>query len=279
MSGRLGLIAGAGALPAAIAQHCRATGRPIFVVRLADFANPALAAFEGDEVNLGQFGRAIEVMKAAGCETVCFAGAVSRPDFARLVFDDLGMAVAPRLLQAAREGDDALLRAVSALFAEAGFRIEGAHEAMQALLLPARALGAVSPEPEHRADIQKAFEIARAMGRLDVGQGAVVASGLVLAVEAQEGTDAMLARVAGLPAALRGGADARRGVLAKAPKPIQDRRLDLPVIGPVTIEAAAAAGLAGVVGEAGGVILLDRPGVVAAADRLGLFVLGVEPAR
>ena len=114
------------------------------------------------------------------------------------------------------------------------------------------------------------MRIARAMGALDIGQGAVVAHGVVLAVEAQEGTDALLRRIATLPAALRGAG----GVLAKAPKPIQERRVDLPTLGVATIEAAAMAGLVGIVGEAGGVLVLDRAAVAATADRLELFVCG-----
>jgi len=121
--------------------------------------------------------------------------------------------------------------------------------------------------------------VARELGRLDIGQGAVVCDGLVLAVEAQEGTDAMLRRVADLPAAIRGASDAPRGVLAKAPKPIQETRVDLPTIGLGTIQRAARAGLAGVVGEAGRLLVLDRAEVIALADELGLFVFGVEPDR
>ena len=274
---RLGLVAGGGALPVAIAQDCKAKGRPVFVLRLEGFADDAFEGFDTATAPLGRFGEAIDWLKAAGCGSVCFAGHVARPDFASLAFDDVGRRAAPTLVAAAAQGDDALLRATAQVFADAGFAIEGAQAVTQSLLLPTGVLGAVSPAADSQKDIVKALAVARAMGALDVGQGAVIARGLVLAVEAQEGTDAMLARVAGLPQALRGAAERRSGVLAKAPKPIQDRRLDLPVIGPKTIEAAAAAGLAGVVGEAGGVILLDRMQVIALADALGLFVLGVAP--
>jgi DUF1009 family protein len=126
-------------------------------------------------------------------------------------------------------------------------------------------------------DLEKALEAARVAGRFDIGQGAVVCDGLVLAVEAQEGTDAMLARIPDLPEALRGTPEARRGVLAKAPKPIQERRVDLPTIGVRTVENAARAGLAGIAGEAHGLIVLDRDGVIEAADRLGLFIWGAAP--
>ena len=134
----------------------------------------------------------------------------------------------------------------------------------------------MTPTPEQVADLRKALYVAEKSGELDIGQGAVVCDGLVLAVEAQEGTDAMLHRVAGLPADLRGSASAPKGALGKAPKPIQDLRVDMPVIGPRTVELAAAAGLAGIAGVTGRLILIDRPAIVAAADRLGLFVWGED---
>jgi DUF1009 family protein len=147
---------------------------------------------------------------------------------------------------------------------------------MSDLTLPPGALGRCTPTAEQMLDVERALTVAREIGRLDVGQGAVVCDGLVLAVEAQEGTDAMLGRVADLPAAIRGRPGDCRGVLAKAPKPIQERRVDLPTIGLGTIHAAARAGLAGVAGEAGRVLVLDRDAVIALADELGLFIFGVE---
>ena len=277
MPGRLGLIAGGGDLPLQIARHCVETGRPLFVVRLRGFADPSMDAFPGEVVGLAEVGRCIRVLKAAGCEAVCLAGNVARPDFAALKPDLRGMAMLPRLILEARKGDDALLRAVLDEFRKEGFAIEGAHEARSDLVLGAGPLGRLAPGPEHQADIRRALEIARRIGELDIGQGAVVCDGLVLAVEAQEGTDAMLRRVAEEVApALRGEAGRRRGVLAKAPKPIQETRVDLPTIGPATVRGAARAGLAGLVGEAGRTLVLDREDLVALADELGLFVLGVE---
>jgi DUF1009 family protein len=163
-------------------------------------------------------------------------------------------------------------------FEKEGFAVEGANEVMDDLSLGSGPLGRVAPSDEEMADVHRALDVARAIGRLDVGQGAVVCRGLVLAVEAQEGTDAMLARVADLPVALRGQPGASAGVLAKAPKPIQETRIDLPTIGPTTIHAVARAGLAGIVGEAGGLLVLDREAVIELADELGVFILGVEPA-
>ncbi len=145
------------------------------------------------------------------------------------------------------------------------------------MTLPRGALGKHVPTDSHVADMDRALHVARAIGALDVGQGAVVCDGLVLAVEAQEGTDAMLRRVADLPEAVRGNPEAPRGVLAKAPKPIQETKVDLPTIGVATVQRAARAGLAGVVGEAGRLLIVDREQVIACADDLGLFVYGVEP--
>jgi len=264
-------------LPVLLATDCRTAGRPLFVVRLKAMADPALSAFEGAEAGLAELGRIIGLLRTAGCEAVCFAGNVSRPDFRALKPDLRGLTALPAAVAAAGQGDDALLRFIVGEFESEGFRIEGAEEVSAALSLTDGPLGRVAPGPEHHADMALALRTARRIGALDIGQGAVVAAGVVLAVEAQEGTDAMLRRCAGLPAALKGSADSRLGVLAKAPKPIQERRIDLPVIGPSTVELAAAAGLAGIVGEAGGVLVVERAAVIEAADRLGLFVVGLAP--
>jgi DUF1009 family protein len=274
---KLGLIAGGGALPVELAARCEAAGRSFSVMRLKSFADPALARYPGVDVGLGEFGKVFKALRAEGCEVVCFAGNVKRPDFATLLPDARGLKVVPGLIMAARQGDDALLRRVLDEFEKEGFEIEGAHEVVGEMTLPLGRLGRFYPAAEHMADIDKALMVAREIGRLDVGQGAVVCEGLVLAVEAQEGTDAMLRRVADLPQAIRGSAERPRGVLAKAPKPIQETKVDLPTIGVATLQRAARAGLAGVVGEAGRLLVVDREAVIAAADELGLFVLGVDP--
>jgi hypothetical protein len=272
---KLGLIAGGGALPLTLAAHCRDQGRPYFVVRLRGFADPALADHPGAEAGVGEVGRIVALARDAGCGALCLAGAVGRPDFGALQLDFKGLAALPGAIAAARRGDDSLLRFLTDLLEKEGFAVEGAHEVMGDLALGLGPLGRVAPRSGDEADIAKAVAVARAIGALDVGQGAVVCEGLVLAVEAQEGTDAMLSRVARLPEPLRGAPGRRRGVLAKVPKPMQEERVDLPTIGVPTIEAADRAGLAGVVGVAGKLLVVDRPGVIAAADARGLFVLGV----
>ena len=273
---KLGLIAGGGALPVSVAARCEAEGRPVFLVRLAGFADAHLARYPGIEAGIAEFGKILSALKKAGCTGVCFAGTVSRPDFKTLKPDLKGAALLPGIIAAAAKGDDALLRKILSVFEGEGYVIEGADDILGGETLPGGALGAVQPTEAQLSDLRKALHVAEKAGELDIGQGAVVCDGLVLAVEAQEGTDAMLARVAGLPGDLRGSAADRKGALGKAPKPIQDLRVDMPVMGARTIEMAAAAGLAGVGGVAGKLILIDRSGLIEAADRAGLFVWG-EP--
>lgn len=274
---RLGLIAGGGALPLSVAARCEAEGRPVFVVRLAGFADPHLSRYPGIEAGMAEIGKVLAALKKAGCDAVCFAGIVSRPDFKSLKPDFKGMTLLPGIIAEAAKGDDALLRKILSVFEAEGYAIEGADDILGGETLPAGALGAVQPTAAQLEDLRKALYVAEKSGELDIGQGAVVCDGLVLAVEAQEGTDAMLARVAGLPADLRGTPPARKGALGKAPKPIQDLRVDMPVMGSRTVELAAAAGLAGVGGIAGKLIVIDHAAMVEAADRLGLFVWGETP--
>ncbi len=273
-AGKLGLIAGGGALPLAIAARCEAEGRAVFVVRLAGFADAHLVRYPGVEAGMAEIGKVLSALKKAGCASVCFAGTVNRPDFKSLKPDLKGATVLPGIIAAATKGDDALLRKILSVFEGEGYAIEGADDILGGETLPAGALGQVEPTEGQLSDLRKALHVAEKAGELDIGQGAVVCDGLVLAVEAQEGTDAMLSRVAGLPADLRGSAKELKGALGKAPKPIQDLRVDMPVMGARTVEMAHAAGLAGVGGVAERLILIDRPAIIEAADRLGLYVWG-----
>jgi DUF1009 family protein len=275
---KLGLIAGGGGLPVSLARQCRSVGRPIFILRLKGMANPDLAEFPGVDVGLAELGKCLKALRESECEAICFAGQVHRPDFSALKPDLRGLKALPGVIAAAAKGDDALLRFLISEFEREGFHVEGAHEVFGGLTLGQGPLGRVAPTARDRADIDKGFFLAGEIGRLDIGQGVVICGGLALAVEAQEGTDVMLARCAALPAALRGG-DGRgpMGVLVKRPKSIQEERVDLPTIGLETIEGAARAGLAGVVGETGKVLVVDREAVVAAADALGVFVYGMAP--
>lgn len=265
---RLGLIAGGGGLPAAIADACAREGRPVFVIRLKGSADPGLARFAGEDVGLAELGRCFKALRQAGCDRVCFAGKVARPDFSTLMPDLVGLRRLPAVAAAARGGDDALLRAVLKVFETEGFVVEGVGEAAAGLALAAGPLGRLAPAAADEADLRAALDGALHIGASDQGQAAVARGGAVVATEDQAGTDALLVRVA----SLSGGPG---GVLAKTPKPGQDLRVDLPTIGVATVERAAEAGLSGIVGPAGAVLVVDRAAVREAADRLGLFVFGV----
>ncbi len=272
----LGVIAGGGSLPVRIAQAAQARGQGCFVIALSGFAHEAdMAAFPHLWAGIGEIGKMIKALEGAGCREITFAGDVKRPDFSKLKVDFTGARLLPAALKAASKGDDALLRVILGAFDKAGFTIVGAEEASGSLKATAGPIGALAPQPEHADDMARAFLIAQVIGAHDIGQGAVVCDGLVLAVEAQEGTDAMLTRTAGLPMAIRGTEMARRGVLAKIAKPVQERRVDLPTIGARTVEGAAAAGLAGIAVEVGGALIIDRDAVAATADAAGVFVVGV----
>lgn len=277
--GALGVIAGGGQLPVALAEHLRGAGMPYFVIRLSDLANPELRAHPGADLPVGALGGVVAALRAADCRRLVLAGNVPRPDFAAFAPDARMQAALPRIVAAAREGDDALLRAVAAELEAEGFTLLAVEQVLDILRAPEGPLGRHAPDAAALADIGKAAAIAAAIGALDIGQGAVVCAGLVLAVEAQEGTDRMLARVAEMRPAIRGTENARRGVLVKRPKPQQERRIDLPTIGLRTVQGAARAGLAGVAVEAGGCLVVDRDAVVAAADEAGLFVYGFAPDR
>jgi DUF1009 family protein len=267
MPSPVGLIAGAGDLPVKLAAHLGMSDKPVFVIALRGFASPSLlASHPGAEAALGEIGKAIRLLGEAGCREIVFAGAVTKPNLAALKLDMQGASLLPQLAAAAAKGDDALLRVVLGAFEKAGFKVIGADDVLADLLAPAGAFGGRTPSSADWSDIRAAATAALELGARDAGQGAVARGGVVIALEAQDGTDAMLSR-------LSGGAS-RQGVLVKRPKPQQERRIDLPTIGPDTVRKAAAAGLAGVAVEAGGALVLDRELVAKAADAAGLFVYG-----
>jgi DUF1009 family protein len=278
MSGSaLGIIAGGGDLPRAIAEAASSAGRKVFVLGLRGSAEPWIERFPHAWVALGETGKAFNSLRGAECGDVILVGKVVRPKFSEIKLDAKSVLLAPRIMAAAFKGDDVLLRAVVDLFEREGFRAVSAVDAAPGLVAQAGPLGRHAPNDENSTDIALGLQVVRALGDLDIGQAAVVCSGLTLAVEAAEGTDAMLARVTDLPEHLRGTTAKRRGVLVKAPKPIQDGKTDLPVIGVNTIANAATVGLAGIAVEAGGALIVDRTAVAAAADAAGLFVVGVAP--
>ncbi|MCJ8139641.1 LpxI family protein [Falsirhodobacter halotolerans] len=250
------IIAGTGRLPAILAAG---PSRPV-VAAMEGFMPDGLAP--DLTFRLERLAPLMRELSARDVHRVVFAGAVRRPNLDPAMFDPETAALVPRILGAMQSGDDALLRAVIGVFEDAGFAVCGAGDLLPDLVPETGVLcGDVTPEMER--DAAFAARIVGTLGALDVGQGAVVANGLCLAIEALPGTDAMLDWVR----ATRQGAG---GVMFKAPKPEQDRRIDLPTLGPDTVTRAAKAGLRAIAWEAGGVLLLDRAEVLRRATDLGV---------
>ena len=274
MAGKLGIIAGGGDLPGRLIQVCRDSRRGVFVVAIEGHTDPSVTEqAEHVWVRLGDASKALEPLRAAGVEELVLAGPIQRPSLSEL---RPNMRVAGFLAKVGRRafGDDGLLSAIiGALEEEEGFRVVGIDEVVGDLIAEAGVYGQHAPDEAAGADIERGIEVARAIGAIDVGQSVVVQQGIVLGVEAVEGTDALLQRCGPLRR------DGPGGVLVKTKKPGQERRADLPTIGPNTLRGAAAAGLRGIAVEAGGALVLDRETLVRDADEAGLFVIGiaVEP--
>ncbi|MBD8891055.1 LpxI family protein [Roseibium litorale] len=272
------LICGNGMLPLQVLNGLRAAGRQAFIVAIKGEAEEVLKRQAAVELGWGEIGRLFKVMAAAGCREVVLIGGISkRPDFTS-VMGDLGtLRRLPRIIKALSGGDDSLLTKVIGLIEEEGFRVVGIKDVAPDLLAGPGSLGQVKPRAEDLKDMALALEAARRLGDLDIGQAAVALGGRVIAVEGAEGTDAMLARCAELRQNGRVRAKGRLGVLVKTVKPGQDLRVDLPAVGPMTIERAQAAGFAGIAVEAGGALIAEREATVAAADKAGLFLYGLDP--
>lgn len=269
MPPKIGIVAGGGDLPARLAAACRASGRAAFVVAIEGQAEDGTFDDGPDAWSgLAKLGRTLALLRDAGCEEVVLAGRLRRPDLGAIRPDARG---AKLLAALATTGfsDNAALSAIVAELEKEGFRVVGADDVLADLVAPAGALGRHAPSAEERRDIELAARVATTLGSLDVGQAAVVHGGVVLGVEAQEGTDALIRRCGDLRPAAAGG------VLVKMCKPLQDRRVDLPSIGPATLAAARAAGLGGIAVEAGSALIVDRETVIRLADEAGLFVVGI----
>ncbi|MGS4947701.1 LpxI family protein [Meridianimarinicoccus sp. RP-17] len=272
MTGPVGIVAGRGALPVALARALAGRGRDVVLAEMAGFPVDNPDDLPVIPFRVEKLGALFKTLRAAGVREVAFAGAVARPRLDPAQFDFRTLTLAPRILASLKGGDDATLRMVLDIFEGEGFAVRAAHDIAPDLLPSAGVLTRAQPGSRDRKDASRAAAIVAALSAVDVGQGAVVAGGLALGVEALPGTDRMLAQVAALPADLRPDPASARGVLFKGPKIGQDRRIDLPVIGPDTVAGAAAAGLSGIAIAAGGVMVLDRPAVIAAADAAGLFL-------
>lgn len=287
---RIGILAGGGSIPREIADSAAARRVPVFIVALEGEADANFAPHATATVNWGQIGRMVQLFRDSGSTDIVIVGRVSRPNLAA-VRPDLGLLMAlPMIWRIVRAGgDDAVLREVIRFFEGKGFRVLGPADVASEIIVGRGPLGVGQPTADDKSDIALGLDVVERIGRLDIGQGVVVADGRIEAIEGVEGTDRMLARVAALRR-VRGvsktgglgiggsGIGATGGVLIKRPKPGQELRIDLPAIGPETVMRAAEAGLNGVAVLAGKTIAADRQELIRRADALRLFVMGLDEA-
>lgn len=276
-NGRLGIIAGGGSLPFYVAQAARTVGENPFIIAIRSEADQDWSGFDSQMISIGDFASIKRQIDACKLDRMIMAGSVKRrPQImeVRPTFNTL-LKVPSVIRDLLSGGDDKLLRSVISLIEAQGCKIIGAHEVVPNLLAENGPLGRIGAKDADHADIKAAIAAARQLGALDIGQGAVAVGGRVIALEGLEGTDMMLKRVAKLRSDNR-LPNGKKGVLVKLCKPSQDMRADLPTIGPQTVENAAAAGLAGIVVEAGRSFIVQRSETIAEADRANMFVLGQE---
>ncbi|MEM6620653.1 MAG: UDP-2,3-diacylglucosamine diphosphatase LpxI [Pseudomonadota bacterium] len=275
--GLLAIIAGRGGLPRQIAERRQAHGLPYLLIVFPDCWEDWMGEHPHEHHVFEKVGQLFRALGRAGATHVVFAGAMNRPKIRPWRIDAKATGVLFKALRLLGQGDDAMLRGFAAIFEAEGLTMIGPREVLgQGATVGPGALGAKAPGAQDRKDAAQAARIVAATGALDIGQGAVVANGICLAVEAIEGTDLMLANLGRLPADRRAACPAPSGVLFKGPKPGQDTRMDLPTIGPQTVSGCVAAGLAGIVVAAGETMLLEGDATRQAADAAGLFVYGAK---
>jgi DUF1009 family protein len=276
ISSPIGVIAAGGVLPFAVADSLIARSiSPVFFA-LRGVCDPIeVARFRHHWISIGQLGRLANLLRAENCRDLVFIGALVRPALSEIRLDWKTLRAMPSVLKAFRGGDDHLLSSVGRILEKDGFRMVGIKDVAPDLLMPHGCLTRAAPNDDANADIAKGREVLRALSPFDIGQAAIVIDGHVLGVEDIEGTDGLLTRVSRLRKEGRIRAKAGRGVLVKAPKSGQDLRFDLPTLGARTIEGAVAAQLAGIAVIAGNTLVAEPQTMVEAADKAGLFVVGL----
>jgi UDP-2,3-diacylglucosamine hydrolase len=272
----VGLIAAGGVMPFAVADSLAARGVASVLFALRGVCDTEkVARFRHHWISIGELGRATKLFRAEGCRDLVFIGSLMRPALSEIRLDWGTLRVLRQVWAAFRGGDDHLLSGIGRILEQDGFRMVGIKDVAPDLLMPEGCLTRALPDAQSLADIDKGRELLRALSPFDIGQAAVVVDGHVVAVEDIEGTDGLLARVAQLRERGRIRNPAKRGVLVKAPKSGQDLRYDLPTAGPRTVEGVAAAGLGGIAVVAGNTLVVEPQAMIEAADRAGLFVMGV----
>ena len=276
LSSPVGVIAGGGTMPFAVADSLSARGIAAVIFALKGACDPAgVARFRHHWISVGQIGTAARLFRSEGCRDLIFIGTLGRPALSDIRLDWGTLRVMRSVVAAFRGGDDHLLSSIGRIFEQDGFRMVGIRDAAPDLLMPAGCITRAAPDEAAAADIARGRGVLAALGPFDIGQAAVVIDGHVVAVEDIEGTDGLLARVARLREQGRIRASRGRGVLVKMPKSSQDLRYDLPTVGPRTVEGAAKAGLAGLAAAAGNTLAAEPQAMIEAADKCGLFVTGI----
>jgi DUF1009 family protein len=271
----LGILAGGGDMPLAVASAARARGRPVTIVGIKGEASAAIANERHGWIGRGQLGTLFRLLRRDGIRDIVLIGGIRQRRMPRVSEFDLGgLWHLVSHLHLLKRGDDGALRMIARLIESGGFRVVGAADVAPELMAPAGFATARAPDDADWSDILAGYDAARAHGAADRGQAVIVRGGTVVLREGRDGTDGMLAAFTAQHAA--GAAGRPAGVLVKCLKPTQDRRLDMPTIGPPTVTAAAAAGLAGIAVTAHGTLVADRAGVMAELDRTGLFLVGLD---
>ncbi len=267
---KIGMLAGSGMMPVEIIKSCRERGIEICVAGLLPWADES--AFEGLPhvmARLGEVGKMMRFFRAQGADTLVLAGNIKRPSLKEIIPDWEAVKMLAKIA-IKKESDDNLFRSVLREIEARGFQVVGIEDVVPEMMFHEGVYGRVKPSAEDMDDIRRGIEVVKALGAADVGQAVVVQEGMVLAVEAVEGTDAMLSRAAGLTKA------GKKPIMVKIKKPGQETRVDMPAMGIQTIEQLAKYGIGGIAVEAGGILVIEREAVIELADKLGIFIIGME---
>ena len=266
---KIGIFAGSGDLPLQLVESCKQQGRDVFVVAIEEQTSPEVVEnVPHIWIKLGAIGKALEALHNAQVKNMVLAGRIGRPKLSSLQPDLVTAKLLKHLGTKLFSSDNSLFSAIVAFIEQEGFHVLGIDDVLRDVVAPEGPLGRILPNKQAQADIEAGVKIAHAIGAHDIGQAVIIKYGLVLGVEAAEGTDALISRCTGI------AGEGSGGVLIKAKKPLQERRVDLPTIGVRTVENVAAAGFDGIAIEAGGSIIIDRKAVATRADALGIFVIG-----
>lgn len=266
---KLGVIAGSGALPHKLINACQALCIEVFIIGFHGQTSDLL--FQGHDhilVKLGQAGKVLDALRARQIQDLVLIGSIKRPSFIDLKPDLKAAKFFARFGYKAL-GDSGLLSALRVFLEEEGMRVHGVHKFCPDLLVKEGNYSTVVPTDDQFDDIKIGVNAALDLGAKDIGQACIVRDGEVVEREDASGTDAMLKRYM--------KHHGSSGVLVKLCKPQQDEDLDLPTIGPKTIENAAKAGVSGIVMHAGKSLMVDEEHVVQLANDHKIFVIGVDP--